>query len=125
MMIANVSQGSAVGLPPDLTIAQQAIGLPEVQEILRRLAEFKLGIFMPHSHDEHTGDFQALPDEVIQVESGLAVSFQASEEIASQPDRFLPVGWCWRAGAATVSAACEMVQDETAAYPKHKMLENG
>lgn len=124
-MIANVSQRSAVGLPPDLTIAQQAICLPEVQEMLRRLAQFKLGIFMPHSHDDTTGDFQVLRDEVVQVESGLEVSFHASEEITNQPDRFLPVGWSWRAGAATVSAVCEMVQDETADYPKHKMLKNG
>lgn len=125
MMIANVSQRSGVGLPPDLTIAQQAIRLPEVQEMLQRLAHFKLGIFMPHSHDETTGDFQVLRDEVTQVESGLEVSFHASEEITSQSDRFLPVGWCWRAGAATVSAVCEMVQDDTAACPKHKMLQNG
>ena len=125
MMIANVSQRSAVGLPLDLTIAQQAICLPEVQEMLRRLAHFKLGIFMPHSHDDATGDFQVLSDEVIQVESGLEVSFRASEEITNQPNRFLPVGWCWHAGAVTVSAVCEMVQDETAGYPKHKMLQNG
>lgn len=126
MMIANVSQGSACGLPQALRTAQEAIRLPEVQEMLRRLSEHKLGIFMPHMHDEHTGEFQALPDEVTQVESGLEVSFQASEEIASQTERFLPVGWCWRAGASTATAVCEMVSDETSGEtkgtPKHKML---
>ena len=125
MTIANVSQGSAFGLPQALRTAQEAIHLPEVQEMLRRLSEYKLGIFMPHMHDEQTGEFQPLPDEVTQVESGLEVSFQPAEEIASQADRFLPVGWFWRAGAPTPSAVCEMVSEEeagdSARFVKHKM----
>ena len=52
MTIANVSQGSACGLPQALRTAQEAIHLPEVQEMLRRLSEYKLGIFMPHMHDD-------------------------------------------------------------------------
>ena len=123
MTVANVSQGSALGLPQALRAAQAAIHLPEVQEMLCRLAEYKLGIFMPHMHDEQTGEFQPLPDNVMQVESGLEVSFQPTERIASQPDRFLPVGWCWRAGASTPVAACEMVWQEgygdTQRYAKH------
>lgn len=126
MTIANVSQGSACGLPQTLRTAQEAIHLPEVQEMLRRLSKYKLGIFMPHMHDEQTGEFQPLSDEVMQVESGLEVSFQATEEIANQTDRFLPVGWFWRAGASTPSAVCEMVWEErlgdTERYGKHKML---
>ena len=126
MTIANVSQGNARGMPQALRTAQEAIHLPEVQEMLRRLSEYKLGIFMPHMHDEHTGEFQPLPDEVMQVESGLEVSFQPTEEIANQTDRFLPVGWFWRAGASTPSAVCEMVWEErpgdTERYGKHKML---
>lgn len=126
MTIANVSQGSVCGLPPALRTAQEAIHLPEVQEMLRRLAEYKLGIFMPHMHDEQTGEFQSLPDEVMQVESGLEVSFQPTEEIANQTDRFLPVGWFWRAGASTPFAVCEMVWEErsgdTQRYGKHKMF---
>ena len=126
MTITNVSQGSAADLPPALRIAQAAIQLPEVQAMLRRLSEYKLGIFMPHRHDEQTGEFQPLPDDVMQVESGLEVSFQPTQEIANQADRFLPVGWFWRAGASTPVAVCEMVWDEkpgdTERFGKHKML---
>ena len=125
MTVANVSQGSARGLPQALRIAQAAIHLPEVQEMLRRLSEYKLGIFMPHMHDEKTGEFQPLPDNVMQVESGLEVSFQPSHQIANQTDHFLPVGWYWHAGASTAVTACEMDREEgqgdTERYVKHKM----
>ena len=126
MTIANVSQGSARGLPPALRAAQEAIHLPEVQAMLRRLSEYQLGIFMPHMHNEQTGDFQPLADHLTQVESGLEVSFQPMEDIAHQTDRFLPVGWFWRAAAAAPVAVCEMVREErpgdTARYGKHKMV---
>ncbi len=124
MTITNVSQGNVPGLPQALRTAQQAIDLPEVQDMLRRLSEYRLGIFMPHMHDERTGDFQPLPDEVVQVESGLEVSFQPTTDIANQTDRFLPVGWFWRAGASTIAAVCEMVReegsDDAQLYIKHK-----
>ena len=125
MTIANVSQGRVGGLSQTLKTAQEAIHLPEVQEMLQRLSTYKLGIFMPHMHDEQTGEFQSFPNEVTQVESGLEVSFQATEEIVNQTDRFLPVGWFWRAGASTPAAVCEMVSEErsgsTERYTKHKM----
>jgi len=85
-----------------------------------------LGIFMPHMHDEQTGDFKPLPDEFVQVESGLQVSFQSTEESASQADRSIPVGWSWRAGASAPAAVCEMVWEKgrghTARFGKHKMI---
>ena len=125
MTIANVSRGNTPGLPPALSTAQDAIHFPEVQQMLRRLSEYRLGICMPHMHDETSGEFQALPDQLIQVESGLEVSFHPSEEVANQTDRFLPVAWFWRAGVATPVAACEMVQEQTPGakgrYVKHKM----
>ena len=125
MTIANVSEGNVGRLPHALRTAQEAIHLPEVQEMLRRLSEYRLGIFMPHMHDEQTGEFRPLPDEVMQVESGLEVSFQPAEEIANQTDRFLPVGWFWRDGASTPLAVCEMVREEIPGnsdrYEKHKM----
>ena len=125
MTTANVSERSDSGFPEALRTAQDAIHLPEVQEMLRKLSEYQLGIFMPHMHDERTGEFQTVPDKVMQVESGLEVSFRPMEEIASQTDRFLPVGWVWRAGASTPLAVCEMVSDEGAGDTerpvKHKM----
>ncbi len=126
MTIASVSQGNTRGLPPALQTAQDAMHIPEVQQMLRRLSEYQLGICMPHMHDETSGEFQPLPDQLMQVESGLEVSFRPSQEIADQTDCFLPVAWFWRAGAPTPVAACEMVQQQTpddkGRYVKHKMM---
>lgn len=127
MTIANVSMGRSSSLPRGLRTAQESISLPEVQEILQRLSVFNLGIYMPHMHDEKTGEFQALPDDFLQVESGLEVTFQPLDEVATKTDRFLPVGWFWRSGAAIPLAVCEMVGaegpgDEDRSI-KHKMLD--
>lgn len=124
MTTANVSPGRTLGMPPALRRAQAAMHLPEVQAMLQRLSEFDLGIFMLHRHDEQTGDFQPMPDDLMQVESGCKVSFQNTDEIANQADRFLPVAWRWRAGAPTPAAACEMVVEEGPGSQrpvKHKM----
>lgn len=110
MTAVTVSRNTAQGLPPGLRSAQAAVQLPEVQEMLRKLSGHGLGIFMPHMHDERTGDFLSLPDDVTQVEGGLEVSFQPAADIAGQADRFLSVAWLWRAGAVTTAAACEMVE---------------
>ena len=125
MTVANVSQTSTQGLPIALINAQEALNLPEVQAMLKRLSEFQLGIFMPHMHDEQTGAFQLLGDDVVQVESGLEVSFKAAKEIATQQDSFLPVGWFWRADQSAPVAVCEMVSNKSAIdgerHADHKM----
>ncbi len=126
MTTTSVLKSSSADLPQALVTAQAAMLFPEVQEMLRRLSEYQLGIFMPHMHEAQTGDFQALPDDLIQVESGLEVSFRSSHEIRTQGDRFLPVGWVWRAGASIPVAACEMDEQDKPAgagrYVKHKMV---
>ena len=126
MTVANVSQINTYDLPQALRVAQDAMHHPEVQEMLERLSKYKLGIFMPHMHDEKTGGLQLLSDDIMQVESGLQVSFKPTEEIANQSDQFLPVAWFWRAGATSISAACEMAwdlsPDETERHGKHKMI---
>jgi hypothetical protein len=60
------------------------------------------------------------------VEAGLEVSFQPTEKLANQTDRFFAVGWFWRAGALIPAAVCEMVREETPGdterHDKHKMI---
>ena len=75
-------------------------GFADVQIAFGKLdrSQPNLGIFMPHMHDEQTGELQPLPDNVMQVEPGLEVSFQPTAEIANQTYRFLPVGWCRHVG---------------------------
>ena len=125
MTTASVSRARSDGLPPALKTAQAALQLPEVLDMLRRLSAYQLGIFMPHQHDDSTGEFQPLPNEVMQVESGRAVSFERLDEIARRTESFLPVGWRWHAGRVSVAAACEMATQEgpeDAEQPvKHKM----
>ena len=127
MTAANGSQASAYEMPPGMRRAQAAIHLPEVQAMLRSLSEYDLGIFMPHQHDERTGEFQPLGVDFMQVESGCKVSFQPREQVANRADRYLPVAWRWQAGASSTASACEMVVQEGpdgAEIPvKHKMLE--
>ena len=126
MNTATVSQVTTLGLPPTLITAQAAMHLSEVQEMLCRLSACGLGIFVPHMHDERNGEFQPLPDQLVQVESGLEVSFHPRAEMAKHPDCFLPVAWVWRGGASVPSAVCEMAHDAGAPNSenppvKHKM----
>ena len=128
MTVANVSRTNNFDLPSTLKTAQAAMQLPEVQDMLRRLSAFKLGIFMPHQHDQVTGEFLPLSDDVMQVESAMVVSFQRVDEVANRTTSFLPVGWLWRTGASTVTSVCEMVDtvapdDGTKQPVKHTMTE--
>ena len=127
MTESNVSRASAYEMPQALRKAQAAIHLPEVQAMLRRLSEYDLGIFMPHQHNERTGAFQPLHDDLIQVESGRKVSFQPKEQIESQADRYLAVAWRWQAGVVAPASACEMVREDgpegADQRVKHKMLD--
>ena len=126
MTTPTASQRNALGLPPALKTAQAAMQSAEVQEMLRRLSTHGLGICMPHMHDENTGEFQPLPDLLMQVEAGLEVRFRATAEIETQAGHFLPVAWVWRDGMSMPSAVCEMVRaevtsDDEEPTVKHKM----
>ncbi len=95
-------------LPEQLAIARNAIQLPEVQEMMRKLSVYNLGVYMPHMHDEKTGAFQLLPEGMTQVEDDLKVSFQSVDP----SDRsFVPVAWVWQDGptpGATCKAICNL-----------------
>jgi hypothetical protein len=83
-------------LPQELRIAQEAIHLPEVQAMLQKLSAYNLGICMPHVHDDRTGEFLPRPQDIIQVETDLEVSFQPAHVVLDHPETHLPVGWMWQ-----------------------------
>lgn len=109
-------------LPDELRKAQEAINLPEVQEMLVALAKYNLGICMPHMHDEGTGGFEVLPNDMVQQESGLQVSFvRADDENLNQA---VPVAWQWVEDGARAYARCiqrcEYVYSATG--PRHERV---
>jgi hypothetical protein len=107
MDVVSVSTRSYLdGLPEPLRVAQEAVNLPEVQEMARKLATYNLGVFMPHTHNERTGAFDEMPSGIIQVEEGLAVSFRSAVEIENDQARHVPVGWVWRDDGLTAALNC-------------------
>ena len=72
--------------------AAEAIKTEEVQEIIKRLAKYGLGVCIPHMHAKDTGDFRDLPNDLVQRESQLQVSFVPRSSINDQD---IPVAWRW------------------------------
>jgi hypothetical protein len=91
-------------LPQEIKMGLEAISLPEVQEIMKRLAKYNLGICLPHMHNEQTGAFENLPADMVQVESGLEVNFQESSTLEGLDG--LPVAWRWQQNGSITSAVC-------------------
>jgi hypothetical protein len=120
---ASLVTRSRTQLPQELSRAQSAINLPEVQEMLQKLSAFNLGIFMPHRHEDETGAFEVLPQGIIQLEDGLRVSFVEEHTIAD-PESYVPVGWVWNNNGAVSSAMCVMRcfkrDGDTMHYSRHE-----
>jgi hypothetical protein len=86
--------------------AQRAIQEPEVQDMLKRLSAYGLGIYLPHMHTD-TVDFAPLPRGMVQVENNLEVSFQSRSEARGDA-----VGWVWD-NQAQVAATCQVCVKDT------------
>lgn len=88
---------------PMVEEANRAIQKPEVQEMLRRLSGYGLGICMPHMHTE-LEDYVPLPAGVVQVETNLQISFRSTSEARGDA-----VAWVWddEAKVASVCQVCE------------------
>lgn len=119
-----ITEKEAATLPEELRTAQEAIQLPEVQEMMRKLSVYNLGVFMPHMHDT-SGKFQPSSEKFVQVEKGMQVSFAPTEEVMNEEDRYLPVGWVWNANVPTPMAMCKMFcvknkPGDTEHYSQHK-----
>jgi hypothetical protein len=73
-----------------------------IEAIAGELAQYGLGVFEPHAHDEN-GNIVPLPDGVVSYERDLKVSFIPQENV---PADSVAVGWRWNNGALTVCANC-------------------
>jgi hypothetical protein len=82
--------------------ANEAVRNPEVQAMVRELAKYGLGVFLPHIHTPQ--GFAPLPSDTVQVEADLKVSFVKNDNpmlVGASP-----VAWVWDAAGARVAAAC-------------------
>lgn len=88
-----------------VTTAKKAVQEPKVQAMIKELAEYGLGVCMPHMHDANAEEeFSLLPKGMISYESNLQVSFVE----ASKASDAEPVAWAWdsESEAVVVVAGC-------------------
>lgn len=88
-------------LPESMQRAQAAIETDEVREMVKRLADFNLGVCMPHMHPA-PGEFVDLPPEMVAVERKTEFVSHAEAEGT------LPVAWRWNDGVVTVARNCHI-----------------
>ena len=81
--------------------AAEAVQRDDVKAMMKALAEFGLGICVPHCHDEKSGAFMHLPEGIVQSESGLKVDFVHRDSL---DERDVPVAWLWNEGAQVVQS---------------------
>lgn len=111
-------------ISPTVRRSMEAIELPDVQEMIRRLGEYGLGVCVPHRHTA-TMDFDDLPDDLVQVEENCQVSWVPRDQLKSMR-QMTPVAWKWQSGAAdgVVAAAeciviCSYANDPKKSHKKH------
>jgi len=79
--------------------ATKAVQDPKVQEMIKELSKYGLGVCMPHMHDPNSEEeFSPLPKGMVSYESNLQVSFVDASEVADQ----IPVAWAWNADSESV-----------------------
>ena len=104
MEVMNIQNRVIDRLPDALKKAQNAIQNPEIQDAMKLLAKYNLGVFMPHKHNEENGDFEILPQNIVQCEDDLQVSFLSRND--AEKLNTIPVGWMWQGEGVSASAVC-------------------
>jgi hypothetical protein len=79
------------GVHPQIQAAIESVNLPEVQKIIEQLAQYGLGVTVPHMHNDE-GQFLPLPQGIVQSEKGCKVTFVPESELGE--DAFA-VAWRW------------------------------
>jgi hypothetical protein len=100
-----IDEASANSLPEFIKIAHAAIEHnTEVQEIVRRLADFGLGVTVPHVHSIEA-EFAPMPHDIVQVETNMVVSFAKRSGFLATS--YVPVAWRWDPeGGISASGIC-------------------
>ena len=84
-----VSEDVIASFHPDLQDSVRAVNTPEVQEILRQLGKFGLGVALPHMHTNE--GMVPLPEDMMASEDNLKVTFRKRDEKTN--NNSLPVMW--------------------------------
>ena len=97
---------SAGSIHPDIQRGLDAINLPEVQELVRRVSGYGLAVALPHAHGEK-GNFLPLPKDQVAYEANLHMSFLQNDN--PKLKSAIPVMWRWNDGAKAVGqcALCD------------------
>ena len=66
--------------------------LPEVQDLIRKLSLYGLGVCVPHMHREGSNEMLPLPRNMVQTETHLHISFCERDKV---DPRQVPVAWQW------------------------------
>jgi hypothetical protein len=80
----------------------EIVARPEIQDVMRRLAEHGLGVCLPHAHDDD--DLLPLPPGLVQYEEELRVSFVPED--SPEATTALPVSWMWDGDRVRVTGRC-------------------
>ncbi len=97
-----ILQSEQIKFPKMVEDAVVAIQVPEVQDMIKRLSDYGLGVFFPHMHTEE--GFAPLPKDLVQLEDSLVVSFVSRDD--ERLRNAFPVGWGWDKDHECVIATC-------------------
>jgi len=97
-------------ITPAMAGAISAIQHPRVQEIIKELSGYNLGVALPHIHQDGTADL--LPDDKVQYENNLVVSFVYKKEFSKKDHSGFPVSWRWNQTKNRVEACAWCHDDE-------------
>lgn len=104
MAIMETNTVANTTMAPEIEQALNAIDLPEVQDLIRKLGQYNLGVCIPHMHRLEQ-DFSVLPSDTVQIEENCKVRWMLRSEL-SETQESVPVAWRWIDDAVHPHAAC-------------------
>ena len=94
---------------PEIAMALSAAQNTRVREIARELSKYNLGVSVPHIHRDQVAD--VLPEDTIQYENDLRVSFPDKDKFFAKRHNAFPVAWRWNDAEGRLEA-CAWCHDD-------------